>query len=505
MASRPIVLLHGYSDRGASCARWKEILTTAGGYRDDEVHVVDYVSLADEITLKDLAEGLERALRAHPVLSAAPSFDAIVHSTGGLVIRQWLTSYAARQQRVKRLIGLAPAMFGSPLAHKGRSWIGGVIKGNRHVGPDFLESGDRVLSALELGSRFTWELAHRDLVGPDEAYGEGADTPYPFVVIGSDGYGGLRGLVNEAGTDGTVRWAGASLTTRKLVIDLTREQAAGTGERVAAPARRSVNVPFALVDGHNHGSILRDPGEQVQRLVLDALKVEDLAGYRAWDEQHGWSPAPHAGPVTGGDESHPLRDWLARLVHATTGRPELWQQFVVRALDERGDPVPDWYMELGSGDGDAFKPLDDFALDVHPFRDDPSFRCFHVNLTELAAKHPESLVLRLTASTGSDLVGYCGAGSEHVAAADAGIARDATDPRVWDARIALPPAAPEIAAPATLGAGGAGAGAAAGGAVPTGEAVRFFYPYTTTLIELWLNREPLPPTGENRVLRFLVD
>jgi hypothetical protein len=493
MARLPLVLLHGYSDGGASWARWRELLVREGGYRADEIHAIDYVSLADELTIKDLAEGFERALRIHDVLRSTEAFDAIVHSTGGLVLRQWLASRPDRRRRVKRLVGLAPAMFGSPLAHKGRSWIGGVIKGSRRRGPDFLEAGDRILAGLELGSRFTWDLAHLDLVGSEEAYGEHGDTPYPFVIVGDEGYDGLRGLVNEAGTDGTVRWAGASLTTRKLVVDLTHERVVAGPARVTAPARASVNVPFALVPGHNHGSILREPQPELRQLVLAALQVEDLARYREWDERHGWSPAPHAGPVTGGDEPHPLRDWLARLLGAATGKPHLWQQFVVRALDERGDPVPDWYMELGTGDGSGFEPLDDFALDVHPFRDDPSLRCFHVDLTELAAKHPESLSLRLTAITGSELVGYRGAGAERFDPRRAG--EDAELP-VWDACIALPAAAPEVEL--LPGANGEEARA-------TGETVRFFYPYTTTLVELRLNREPMPPDGVNRVLRFLAD
>jgi hypothetical protein len=33
--------------------------------------------------------------------------------------------------------------------------------------------------------------------------------------------------------------------------------------------------------------------------------------------------------------------------------------------------------------------------------------------------------------------------------------------------------------------------------------VRFFYPYTTTLVELVLNREPAPFEGPNRVFTFL--
>ena len=35
------------------------------------------------------------------------------------------------------------------------------------------------------------------------------------------------------------------------------------------------------------------------------------------------------------------------------------------------------------------------------------------------------------------------------------------------------------------------------------EAVKFFYPFTTTLVELRLNREPLPLSGANKIAGFL--
>ncbi|MGV8690956.1 hypothetical protein ACV35Z_33425, partial [Pseudomonas aeruginosa] len=48
------------------------------------------------------------------------------------------------------------------LAHKGRSFIGRVLKGwNRFVG----QTGTQVLKGLELGSPYSWQLAERDLFG----------------------------------------------------------------------------------------------------------------------------------------------------------------------------------------------------------------------------------------------------------------------------------------------------------------------------------------------------
>src|SRR6266571_4469480 len=114
MARNPIVLVHGYSDEGASFKVWERILEERG-YDVAMIHACSYRSLTNEVTIKDIAEGFDRALRSRAGLSEDEPFDAIVHSTGMLVMRAWLTAYAGRRDRLKHLIGLAPATFGSPL------------------------------------------------------------------------------------------------------------------------------------------------------------------------------------------------------------------------------------------------------------------------------------------------------------------------------------------------------------------------------------------------------
>lgn len=163
MARNPVILVHGYSDKGESFKKWRNILKDQG-YRTEEISVCSYESLTNEVTLKDVAEGFDRALRISSNIKEDQPFDAIVHSTGMLVVRSWLTSYAKRRKRLNRLIGIAPASFGSPLAQQGRSVLGAIFKGSKNLGPDFLEAGDKILDGLELGSRFTWDLAHLDLL-----------------------------------------------------------------------------------------------------------------------------------------------------------------------------------------------------------------------------------------------------------------------------------------------------------------------------------------------------
>src|SRR5690606_39978494 len=80
MPDRPIVLVHGYSDEGASFNTWQDALRRRG-YDATTIHLGNYVSLSNEITIKDIAEGFERAVQ-NSALQDGRRFDAIDHSTG---------------------------------------------------------------------------------------------------------------------------------------------------------------------------------------------------------------------------------------------------------------------------------------------------------------------------------------------------------------------------------------------------------------------------------------
>lgn len=443
MADRPIVLLHGYSDSGESYAPWIAWLRQRG-YHESEIHTVTYRTLTNEVTIKDIAEGFDRALRIEPGLRDGEEFDAIVHSTGMLVIRAWLTAYGRtnqRRSRLKHLIGLAPASFGSPLAHKGRSWLGAIIKGNKEVGSEFLNAGDRVLDGLELGSRFIWDLAHADLLGAQPFYGPDAATPYVFICCGGEAYDGIRQLANEHGTDGTVRWAGCALNTVKITLDLTRNP--DLKDRVGVTRSRNEDIPVCLVSGLNHGTILTEPTPEVLALVDAALKVEGQDAFRNWTQ-----------------DAYQRTD----RVSAHIGQ---WQQFVVRAVDERGDPIIDYNMQLvARGDG-GLGEIGAFDVDVHPYSNDPSLRAFHVDLTSAKVNDLKHLWLRVTVASGSMRVGYTGYVDQTLQGD--GVADEAIP---WDAELDL----------SKLLAGDG----------PDGKGTTFFYPFTTTLVELQLNREPSP-------------
>ena len=456
MAKRPIVLVHGYSDKGESFARWRHALE-AQGYDATTVHLGSYVSLSNELTIKDIAEGFDRALANSGLLRNEP-FDAIVHSTGMLVIREWLAGTIGtidrpqlaleRQARLKHLIGLAPATFGSPMAHKGRSWLGAMFKGGRQPGPDFMEAGDLVLRGLELGSTYTWDLAHRDFLSDPPLYGLSAATPYPFIFVGLSDYGWLKRVVTEPGTDGTVRWSGVGFNCRKIRVDLTVEPT--RRQRIAIEPWKNALVPLVFLKGHNHSDILREPSDDLVAMVIDALAVSSGNDYTAWARKHG----------TTSDAT------------LKSEKPGRWQQMIVHAMDERGDGISDYFMDAGTVVDGRFRRLDAFDLEVHAFREDASYRCFHIDLDKLQPDRLKALALRVIASSGTELVGYQGYSSQArsiVAARERG---------KWDAVIEFD---------ASIGS----------------KDVQFFYPYTTTLVELRMNREPMPPEGVNKVFWFL--
>jgi hypothetical protein len=443
-----VVLVHGYSSAARAFGAWKTALA-ARGYDPATLHACSYQSLTNEVTLRDVAEGFDRALKVQAGLSGDEPFDAIVHSTGMLVIRAWLAAYAGRRSRLKHLVALAPATFGSPLAHKGRSWLGAMFKGNRQPGPDFLEAGDRILAGLELGSRFTWDLAHQDILGDETFYGPSKRTPFVFVICGSESYRGLRRLAQEPGTDGVVRWAGCPLNSRKIVLDLTQDPARDrSARRITVAEWTNVDIPLVLAAGQNHSTILSEPGDELADMVASALGVNSEAEFDKWKQE------------------------AVRWSQAARKAVDPWQQFIIRALDERGDPISDYNVQLftrtARGRASAVQPFD---VDVHAWRDDPSMRCFHVNLSKVEVDKLENLWIRVIASSGSQLVGYQGYSSE-----SAGEVREEEE-ETWDAELDISSLADD-----------------------TG--VKFFYPFTTTLIELRMNREPLPVTGVNSLCFF---
>ena len=440
----PLVLLHGYASSDAAFGTWKAALEAAGREVKD-MHIGKYVTLNNEVTVDDIANGFQHAM-AEEGLDNQP-FDAIVHSTGMLVLRSWLTNPNAPPSRrglLKHLVALAPATFGSPIAAKGRSLLGRIFIGNKTLGPDFLNSGNLVLSNLELGSEFTWDLAHRDLIDT-KLYGPGNDTPYVFVFDGTDDYGKLAEIFDESGqegTDGVVRWSGVALNTRKITLNL----GVPSGGVKWSDWSNLIDIPMIPIAGVHHNKIMSVPPPELIQLVLKALNVNSEEEF---------------------DDFHKTDVANSAVVQAGQAKQENnhWQQFVVHAMDNHGSPITDYSIEViaQSLDRKNETPIKDFEEDVHPYAADNSFRCFHVKLDGLADKiKGNRLIARIIANTGTELVGYQGYGCNDAKEPTPQVQVD-LDLSDYDGTKLNQPS--------------------------------LFYPFTTTLIEIVLNRVPLPPFG----------
>jgi hypothetical protein len=268
------------------------------------------------------------------------------------------------------------------------------------------------------------------LLGDEPFYGPTRKTPHAFVIVGDRGLSGIEQFVSPPGSDGVVRWSGCALDLRKIELDLTTASTDANRVRIASWSNTDAPLMFAL--GLTHSTILAAPSGALVDVVDAALQVNTGAAYAAW-----------------------------RARYATDAKtPAEHQQFIIRAIDERGDPVPDYNLQLLTWDSRGNeRTLGAFSDDVHTNSDDTSLRCFHVDLEKLKSEKISSLGMRILASSGTELVSYRGIGA---AEGD------------WDGVLDL-------------------------SALGSGADVTFFFPFTTTFIEIVMNREPIPPTGENRL------
>jgi len=481
------LLIHGYSASGLEFEAWKDALAKSE-IDVTTIEIGNYISLNNEITIKDLGEAFDRALRLTEWSAGSKddswTFDAIVHSTGMLIVRQWLTSdpFApgdprSRVRRLKHLVGLAPATFGSPQGKKGRSWLGALVKGNRDLGPDFMNAGDMVLDGLELASRYTWDLAFRDMLGEKPMYDEGPGTPYVAVFIGNVGYSGISKVANSPGTDGTVRWAGCALNTRLVKLDFRREphlmDAAGKPARLRISdwVTGRLECPIIAVQGRNHGTILSAPEDGAVELVSDFLRnVKTADAYKTW----------LTNALAYGKDSLAAMD-----KDSGSGGPggAGWQQFVMHVKDDHGDGVADYNVQLFVGSD--LKDSDDrdfpsVPLIVDSYSDDSSYRCFYVRLTDDMVNvgtdgHPKKVWLELIASSGTSYIEY---------EAYNGLPGDAN------------------AQPTKLKPERGEQNCVKLDLTKLGSEAKLFFPYTTTLIEIVLEREPTPLADVSSLFTF---
>lgn len=392
------VIVHGWSDCSDSFADLKKYLIKEGVGDVDTIYYADYESREDSVTFDDVIDGLNDRFIEEGFIEAdgtsKQDLNIIVHSTGGLVIRHWIARYYLGAKPriadcpVKRIVMLAPANFGSPLAHRGKSFLGELFKGRWKIG-DFLEVGRNLLDGLELGSPYQWALAHADLLSGTPPYS--ADRVQLTILVGIRDYTGMRGWVNKPGTDGTVVISGTSLDSLKLSLDCTKPS--GEGDEYTpyqwSEFKAVDDFAWGVLPDLDHGSIVSDAATSAAGPILvRALRAKDAASFRA-----------HAKDLQEVTKA-------TYVAEAAKGEPKAkFQQFVVHAVDDQDNSIGDFTLEFficrASREQDgvitrdarlslAEQDLSDEAnriitREFHPHSVDPSFRRFLINLDELKA------------------------------------------------------------------------------------------------------------------------
>jgi hypothetical protein len=395
-----LVIIHGWSDSYDSFRALARRLAEEGLDRPiEEVHLGDYISLDDQVTFDDLTEAMQRAWLDRGLPMAPRSVDAIVHSTGALVIRDWFTRHFTPDTvPLKRLLMLAPANFGSPLAHTGRSMIGRATKGWR--GTQLFETGSHILKGLELASDFSARLAERDWFAAEPWYGPGRILC--TVLTGNNGYSGISAIANKPGTDGTVRVSTANLSCARLDIDFVADPMQPLYRWTDAVSGRAA---FGIMDEEDHSSICaknRGPrNAATMPAMLGALTVDD-AGFQAWCER-----------LEAANRTVMARRNAGRRAHFHG-----YQNTVFRVRDQYGRDVTDYLIEFYANDdrGQRARRLTrDFQEtvvdNVHVYKGNPAYRSLLINCRELdrlLSRPDDRLYISITAypEINSREVGY---------------------------------------------------------------------------------------------------
>ena len=100
----PIVLIHGYSSEGADTTAAaiygdlpKRLRLAFGDDAVMEVNLSRWISLSDGVSIDDISFAMNRALKSTRLQSLlSTGFNAIIHSTGALVVRNWVKSYGRK-------------------------------------------------------------------------------------------------------------------------------------------------------------------------------------------------------------------------------------------------------------------------------------------------------------------------------------------------------------------------------------------------------------------------
>ncbi len=378
-----VFLVHGWSVQETTTYQALHLQLAGNGFALQEIFLGRYVTLEDKVEIKDIARALHLALSEALAGDWSQPFHIITHSTGALVVRHWISRHytgpCSQAQPLQNLVFLAGPHFGSRLAHHGRS----MLSHARFLG----DTGEEVLTALELGSSFSWELSGAWL---DAAVWRGKGIR-PYCLIGDKVEKSLVDKMAaaifpaafESGSDMVVRCAAGNLNFARFELSAADGRLRKLGG--------IDGVPFAALADYVHSgekcgimnSIKRRsaPGShQPLRLLLRCLGVNNEADYAA------------------------VASEFETVTAATREKRPGFAQLDFRFRDDTGAPIADYVFKLGWIDSKGRTLPSRAVCDTHKNLKAPNHFTVFVEMRKLEAVMP--FFIEFDSDSGSRLFGF---------------------------------------------------------------------------------------------------
>lgn len=402
MGNRPVIILHGWSDSSESFEQLSYFLKEHD-FQVVNIWLSDYLSMHDEITIYDLGQAMGKAIRDKGISEDRHSFDVIVHSTGGLVVRQYLIHYFFGKPElcpIRHLVMLAPANFGSPLASLGQSVFGRFTLGWKWDG--LFQTGTKILDALKLASPISYRMAMLDLFNPDNRI-FCPENIFTTILIGSDAYENkIRAVMHENGSDGTVRVSTANLNAKYIKLIFKKEI---EDPEIIEVAPQYDPIAFGVLYNYDHARITlpsdSEYGISLGINILRSLSIESVQDYQKHVEDLKKTTAK---TFEMGQEAQ----------EAKQDRYHEYQNLVTWVHDQFNDNIKDYciefYQEQDDDEDDVFVTMHKDILEkVVQYSSDSGMTSFLFDITDLKSQllgKNHSVQMSLTAKALSKDITY---------------------------------------------------------------------------------------------------
>jgi len=374
-----VFLIHGWSVKETTTYQALHEKLGANGFDLSEIFLGRYVTLDNEVEIRDVSKALHNELIQHLGDEWNQPFHIITHSTGALVARHWMVHHYegtfTNHNPLKNAVFLAGPQFGSRMAHHGRSMLAFAAM----LG----ETGKKILNALELGSSFSWQLADSWL--NESSWRDKGVRPYCIAgdkVVNDFFKKRIFPAHYEKGSDMVIRVPAANINFKRFHLDARTQEMneVGSIDGIAFTALKKYTH-----SGSEHGimnSITRESTPEnhlVLKLILRCLDVQSDSDY---------------------DDVVTL---MEEETTKTRKKRKPYAQLDFRFRDEDGEPIDDYVFKLGyikNGRELASKTV----AHTHKNKVDPSHFTVYINYDELEPKYP--YFFEFDSRTDTPLVNY---------------------------------------------------------------------------------------------------